>query len=194
MACTDLPQPFVAEARDVLDLIRRYAMTLWIVICIYDRRRASRGALAAAAARQPLLRRSTATPRSIATSCKRSSATWQAAALAPAKPTQLGSRYRVGCLRRRKRAGSGTGDAATHRPVGSKKSRAYPPPSAAMAAIVLTFGVAGLYLTLGSPDLPGQPLAERMAKAHGDAIRSRRCSSGSRSTLRSIRRTVADGR
>ena len=32
-----------------------------------------------------------------------------------------------------------------------------------------TFGVAGLYLTLGSPDLPGQPLAERMAKAHGEA-------------------------
>ena len=41
--------------------------------------------------------------------------------------------------------------------------------SVAMAAIVLTFGVAGLYLTLGSPDLPGQPLAERMAKAHGEA-------------------------
>jgi cytochrome c-type biogenesis protein CcmH len=41
--------------------------------------------------------------------------------------------------------------------------------SVAIAAIVLTFGVAGLYLTLGSPDLPGQPLAERMAKAHGEA-------------------------
>ena len=41
--------------------------------------------------------------------------------------------------------------------------------SAAIAAIVLTFGAAGLYLTLGSPDLPGQPLVERIAKAHGDA-------------------------
>ena len=34
---------------------------------------------------------------------------------------------------------------------------------------MLTFGAAGLYLTLGSPDLPGQPLVERIAKAHGDA-------------------------
>ena len=41
--------------------------------------------------------------------------------------------------------------------------------SAAIASIVLTFGAAGLYLTLGSPHLPGQPLVERIAKAHGDA-------------------------
>ena len=41
--------------------------------------------------------------------------------------------------------------------------------SAAIASIVLTCGAAGLYLTLGSPHLPGQPLVERIAKAHGDA-------------------------
>jgi cytochrome c-type biogenesis protein CcmH len=40
--------------------------------------------------------------------------------------------------------------------------------SAALAVIVLTFGAGGLYLTLGSPDLPGQPLAARMAAAHGE--------------------------
>ena len=34
--------------------------------------------------------------------------------------------------------------------------------------MVLTFGAGGLYLTLGSPDLPGQPLAARLADAHGE--------------------------
>ncbi|MGP0094455.1 MAG: c-type cytochrome biogenesis protein CcmI [Xanthobacteraceae bacterium] len=41
--------------------------------------------------------------------------------------------------------------------------------SAALALVMLTFGVGGLYLALGSPDLPGQPLAARVAEAHGDA-------------------------
>ena len=41
--------------------------------------------------------------------------------------------------------------------------------SAALAMIVLTFGAGSLYLALGSPNLPGQPLAERVAEAHGGA-------------------------
>src|SRR6516164_6245845 len=41
--------------------------------------------------------------------------------------------------------------------------------SAALAMIVLTLGAGGLYLALGSPNLPGQPLAERVAEAHGGA-------------------------
>ena len=41
--------------------------------------------------------------------------------------------------------------------------------SFALAAIVLTVGAGSLYLMLGSPDLPGQPLAERIADAHGNA-------------------------
>ena len=40
--------------------------------------------------------------------------------------------------------------------------------SVALAVMVLTFGAGGLYLTLGSPDLPGQPLAARLAAAHGE--------------------------
>ena len=66
-------------------------------------------------------------------------------------------------------ASSGTGDAATHRQIGAKNPGGTRRLSAAIAAIVLTFGVAGLYLRLGSPDLPGQPLAERMANAHSEA-------------------------
>jgi cytochrome c-type biogenesis protein CcmH len=41
--------------------------------------------------------------------------------------------------------------------------------SAAVAVIVLTVGAGSLYLVLGSPDLPGQPLASRLDEAHGDA-------------------------
>jgi cytochrome c-type biogenesis protein CcmH len=41
--------------------------------------------------------------------------------------------------------------------------------SAALAMIVLTLGAGGLYLARGSPNLPGQPLAERLAEAHGGA-------------------------
>jgi cytochrome c-type biogenesis protein CcmH len=41
--------------------------------------------------------------------------------------------------------------------------------SAALAMIVLTLGAGSLYLVLGSPNLPGQPLAERVAEAHGGA-------------------------
>ena len=41
--------------------------------------------------------------------------------------------------------------------------------SAALAMIVLTFGAGSLYLALGSPNLPGQPLAERVAEPHGGA-------------------------
>ncbi len=66
-------------------------------------------------------------------------------------------------------ASSGSRDAATHRQMRAKNPARTRRLSVAMAAIVLTFGVAGLYFTLGSPDLPGQPRAERMAKAHGDA-------------------------
>jgi cytochrome c-type biogenesis protein CcmH len=66
--------------------------------------------------------------------------------------------------------------------------------SAALAVIVLTFGAGGLYLTLGSPDLPGQPLAARIAARTARVIRSRRCSGGSRRTSSNIRRTAADGR
>ena len=41
--------------------------------------------------------------------------------------------------------------------------------SAALAMIVLTLGAGSLYLALGSPNLPGQPLAQRVAEAHGGA-------------------------
>jgi cytochrome c-type biogenesis protein CcmH len=41
--------------------------------------------------------------------------------------------------------------------------------SAAVAVIVLTVGAGSLYLVLGSPDLPGQPLASRLDETHGDA-------------------------
>jgi cytochrome c-type biogenesis protein CcmH len=41
--------------------------------------------------------------------------------------------------------------------------------SAALAVLVLTVGAGSLYLILGSPDLPGQPLASRLDEAHGDA-------------------------
>jgi cytochrome c-type biogenesis protein CcmH len=60
-------------------------------------------------------------------------------------------------------------DPATNRHMGAKHPGPTRHLSAGIAAIVLTFGAAGLYLTLGSPDLPGQPLVERIAKAHGDA-------------------------
>jgi cytochrome c-type biogenesis protein CcmH len=38
----------------------------------------------------------------------------------------------------------------------------------AVTVIVLTLGAGSLYLALGSPDLAGQPAAERVAEAHGD--------------------------
>ena len=38
----------------------------------------------------------------------------------------------------------------------------------ALTVIVLTLGAGSLYLALGSPDLAGQPAAERVAEAHGD--------------------------
>jgi cytochrome c-type biogenesis protein CcmH len=41
--------------------------------------------------------------------------------------------------------------------------------SAAAAVIVLTVGAGSLYLAIGSPDLPGQPLVSRLDEAHGDA-------------------------
>ncbi|HEY7247932.1 MAG TPA: c-type cytochrome biogenesis protein CcmI [Xanthobacteraceae bacterium] len=66
-------------------------------------------------------------------------------------------------------AGARAPDAATSRQRGADDPRRSRRLSAAVAAIVLTFGAAGLYLVLGSPGLPGQPLAERLAKAHGAA-------------------------
>ena len=60
-------------------------------------------------------------------------------------------------------------DPARNPQIGAKHPGSTRHLSAGIAAIVLTFGAAGLYLTLGSPDLPGQPLVERIAKAHGDA-------------------------
>ena len=43
---------------------------------------------------------------------------------------------------------------------------------AATALVVIPLGVATLYLTLGSPDLPGQPLATRSAALQGQSIES----------------------
>jgi cytochrome c-type biogenesis protein CcmH len=56
--------------------------------------------------------------------------------------------------------------------VGAKRSRADAQPrhrrlAAAVTLVALPLGAAGLYLALGSPDLPGQPLAARMAADHG---------------------------
>jgi cytochrome c-type biogenesis protein CcmH len=39
----------------------------------------------------------------------------------------------------------------------------------AVAFILLTLGAGGLYLALGSPNLPAQPAAERIAEGHGDS-------------------------
>jgi cytochrome c-type biogenesis protein CcmH len=59
-------------------------------------------------------------------------------------------------------------DEATNRDAGPKNPGRKRQLSAALAAIVLTVGAGGFYLTLGSPDLPGQPSASRIAEAHGD--------------------------
>jgi cytochrome c-type biogenesis protein CcmH len=62
-----------------------------------------------------------------------------------------------------------TRDEATQRGAGQKNPARGRQLSAALAALVLTFGAGSLYLILGSPDLPGQPLAARVDEAHGDA-------------------------
>ena len=56
-----------------------------------------------------------------------------------------------------------SGNAAANNQVRGRKL------SAALAMIVLTLGAGSLYLALGSPNLPGQPLAQRLAQAHGGA-------------------------
>lgn len=49
-------------------------------------------------------------------------------------------------------------------PSGSQRRRRV---VAASALVAMPIGALGLYLALGSPDLPGQPLAARVAQAHG---------------------------
>jgi cytochrome c-type biogenesis protein CcmH len=62
----------------------------------------------------------------------------------------------------------GIGDAATNGENAASNLVRRRRLSAALAVIVLTVGAGSLYLMLGSPDLPGQPLAARMAEAHGE--------------------------
>jgi cytochrome c-type biogenesis protein CcmH len=64
---------------------------------------------------------------------------------------------------------AGLGEAATNDHAAARNQARRRKVSAALALIVLTLGAGSLYLALGSPGLPGQPLAERMADAHGGA-------------------------